>query len=154
MGMEDDTMMSTKSNSDTILFEIQSSEYLYWETFCDEFIEKCTRIIESKQGTKKIIQHFQEFKECLERILFIVDISKQDPKCTIQIPTAFLALFQSVMQKWQEKLQYEIQQTQIKLSNTTNGENKRQLFEKQHQLETVAATNLRMIQQMKRYQEG
>lgn len=137
-----------------VLFEIQQEDYFYWETFCDSFIERCTKIIAGKQGTEKMIHSFQEFKECLDLILFIVDISKQDKVCTVQIPTGFLSLIKSLMEKWEETLQYELQQVKLNQTKTNNGENKRQLFEKQGQLEQVLQVNTRVIRSIKEYQEG
>lgn len=137
-----------------VLFEIQQDEYSYWETFCDFFIERCTQIIEGKQGTKKLKQHFQSFKECLELILFTVDISKQDKICTVQIPTMYLSLFQSLMDKWHEKLQHEIQQAKSKQTDTNNGEKKRRLYQRQTHLEQVLQMNIRINQNLKEYQAG
>lgn len=136
-----------------ILFEIQQDEYYYWETFTDKLIDKCTKIIDEKQVTKTLLPKFQSFKECLELILFTVDISKQDKKCTVKVPSEFLTLMFMLMKKWHEKLRCELQHVKSKQAETINGENKRQLYEKQKHLEQILSVNTLMIEQISTYRK-
>ncbi|WP_121616594.1 hypothetical protein [Virgibacillus halodenitrificans] len=147
--------MSLTKQTDHVLFEIQQEEYFYWETFCDSFIERCTQIIDIKQeNSKKYLHDFQKFKECLELILFTVDVSKQEKKCILQLPITFLSLLQLLMKKWHKKLKQELQQVRLKQMGCTNGENKRQLFNRKIQLEEVLTLNAIVMNRITNYRRG